>query len=147
MQQSTRWTAGILSLALLASAFVPIALGQSMQSSGMHCLRQKNVAPDKMPCHGSMAKDAMANDAASEDARSATSSNDNENDEPSVQSTAECCGNHDCCCQIGSSGRASILLAPLSSIALALNRTNSSKSCLPDLRVVFERDSARAPPV
>jgi hypothetical protein len=59
MPQSTRWTAGILSLVMLASAFVPIALGQSMQSSGMHCLRRKNIAPDKMPCHGAMEKESV----------------------------------------------------------------------------------------
>jgi hypothetical protein len=145
MQQSTRWTAGILSLVMLASAFAPIALGQSMQSSGMHCLRRKNIALDKMPCHGAMEKDLMANDAMAEDALSAASSN--ENDEPSLQSAAECCGNHDCCCQIGSSGRERILPAPLASISLTFKRTTPSHNLLLDLRVASERDSARAPPV
>jgi hypothetical protein len=145
MPQSTRWTAGILSLVMLASAFVPIALGQSMQSSGMHCLRRKNIAPDKMPCHGAMEKESVANDAMAEDAPSPASSN--ENDEPSLQSAAECCGNHDCCCRIGSSERERILPVPLSAVALTCNRTTPFHNFLLDLRVVSERDSARAPPV
>jgi hypothetical protein len=145
MQQSTRWTAGILSLVMLASAFVSIALGQSMQSTGMHCLRRKNLAHDKMPCHGAMEKDAMANDGKAEDAPSPASSNDT--DEPSLQSAAECCGNHDCCCRIATSERERILPVPLSSIALACNLTTPSHYFLLDLRVASERDSARAPPV
>jgi hypothetical protein len=140
MQQSTRWTAGILSLVMLASVFAPMALAQSMQSRGMHCLRRKNIAPDKMPCHGAMEKEAMANDAPS-----AASSNDN--DEPSLQAAVECCGNHDCCCRIATSERERILPVPLSSIALACNLSTPSHYFLLDLRVASERDSARAPPV
>jgi hypothetical protein len=145
MQQSTRWTARILLLVMLASAFVPIALGRSMPSLGMHCLRRKNIAPEKMPCHGAMAKDEMANEAIADAAPSAASLNDN--DAPSLQSAGECCGNHDCCCRIATSERERILPVQLSSIALACNRTTPSHSLPLDLRVVSERDSARAPPV
>jgi hypothetical protein len=149
MQQSARWTAGILSLVMVASVFVPIALAQSMQSSGMHCVRpsvrRKNVAPDETPCHGSMAGGAMTEDVMAEQAPPSASSN--ESGEPSLQSAAECCGNHDCCCRLGISERDRVLPASLSTVALLFDRRSTSFNSLLDLRVIFERDSARAPPV
>ena len=145
MQQSTRWTAGILSLVMVASVFAPIALAQSMKSSGMHCQRRKNVAPDQTPCHGSMANGAMSEDAMVEESSPGVSSN--EADGPSLRSSDECCGNHDCCCRMGSSERERVLPESLSTVAFVFDGNPPASNLLLALRVIFERDSARAPPV
>jgi hypothetical protein len=154
MHPSTRWTAGILSLVMAASVFAPIALAQSMQSGGMHCLRpslrRKNVASDQAPCHGAMKNGSMANAGMAEGAMaedSLSGATSKEADEPSWRSSAECCGNHDCCCRMGSSARDRALPTPLSTVGFVFERTSPSHAFLRDLRVVVELDSARAPPV
>jgi hypothetical protein len=139
MQRSTRWTAGILLLVMVASAFVPMALARSvqsnMQSGGMRCERRKKAARDEMACHGAMAE-ALTSDTSSD-----------ETDGPYFQSTSECCGNHDCCCRIGSSEGERFLPASPSIFALVFHRPVPSQNSLLALGVALDQDSARAPPV
>jgi hypothetical protein len=132
---------------MVASTFVPMALAHSMQSSmqssAMHCLRRKKAARDEMPCHGAM---AGSMESAIPTATTSDASSD-EIDGPYFQSTSECCGNHDCCCRIGSSEGERFLPASSSIFALVFHRTVPSQKSLLTLRVALDHDSARAPPV
>jgi hypothetical protein len=127
-----RWIARLLVLIMVAPVFGPLALARDSQLQSPHCLRQ----PSKpvMECHHGM---TMAPEPQPTEPQPT---------ETYFRSGDQCCLNHDCCRGMAAPQWARPQTTPLTLDNLSTERAPSAPAALLIPSVLFDSDSARAPP-